>query len=61
MNFFRTGKNLFAEEAILLNAVRKGESKAILYLQDKYAGFTHKLLEQKHLPRHLSGEVLNDA
>jgi len=61
MHLFRIGKNLFAEEEVLLNAVRKGESKAILYLQDKSAGFTHKLLEQKNLPRHLSGEVLNDA
>lgn len=61
MHFFRTGKKLFTDEAFLLNAVRKGESKAILYLQDKAAGFTHQLLEQKKLPRHLSGEVLNDA
>lgn len=61
MHFFRTNKNHFADEAFFLNAVRKGESKAILYLQDKSAGFTYKLLEQKRLPRHLSGEVLNDA
>jgi len=61
MHLFRTGKNLFSDEAIFLNAVRKGESKAILYLQDKSAGFMQKLLDQNHLPRHLSGEVLNDA
>jgi RNA polymerase sigma factor (sigma-70 family) len=61
MSFFSSSKNVFQDEVLFLNEVRKGHSKAILHLQDKAEGFTKGLLEQKQLPLHLLGEVVNDA
>lgn len=61
MSFFSPVKNLFKDEVLLLMELRKGSSKAILQLQDKATGFTKNLLEQKQLPSHLLGEVINDA
>lgn len=61
MHFFKAGKGIFADEDLFLNAIQKGDTKAILYLQDKATGFTHQFMEQKRLPRHLFSEVLNDA
>ncbi len=61
MHFFRTGKSIFADEDFFLNEVRRGDSKAIIFLQNNASGFTRTLLEQKKLPEHLKSEVLNDA
>lgn len=61
MNFFKAGKNVFADEEFFLQAIHSGDSRAIVYLQDKATGFTKSLLQQKQLPQHLLGEVLNEG
>ena len=44
-----------------MECLRKGNSQAILFIQNKAKGFVVKFLTQFRLPSHLSDEVLNEA
>ena len=58
---FKLKKDNFSDEDFLLQSIQLGEAKAIIFLQDKATGFARKMLEQRQLPQHILGEVLNDA
>lgn len=45
----------------MLESLSVGDSKAILYLQDRTAGLVFRLLANHGLPDHLAQEILNDA
>lgn len=46
---------------LLMKSLRQGDSKAILFIQNKATGFVVKTLAQFRLPAHLLHEVLNEA
>ncbi len=53
--------NQFSKLDTLLTALAAGDSKAILYLQDKATGLVKNILLNRGLPDHLLYEVLNDS
>lgn len=61
MLFSGTRHNKYSQPEALIEAIRVGESRAIVYLQKKSETFTNGLLRHHMLPDHLLEEVLNDA
>lgn len=53
--------NNFEDSAHLMESLRQGNSRAILFIQNKAAGFLVQFLKQFRLPPHLLHEVLNEA
>ncbi len=61
MFVFNLSKPVFSNEDYLLQAIKNGDAKALIYQQDKVKGAARKMLEQRRLPQHILGEILNDA
>jgi DNA-directed RNA polymerase specialized sigma24 family protein len=61
MNIKFWSNHRFDDPVQLLEALRQGNSGAIIFSQNKAIPSTRKLLKQYRLPEHLLPEVLNDA
>jgi len=61
MNLKFWSNHRFDEPVQLLEALRQGNSGAIVFFQNKAMPSTRRLLQQYRLPEHLLPEVLNDA
>lgn len=61
MNIKFWNHHRFDDPVQLLEALRQGNSGAIIFFQNKAMPSTRKLLQQYRLPEHLLPEVLNDA